>query len=212
MRPRRRLRRSPGRPGSGDVANRVKSTSSGRCRPLFVSRRAAGPPGEGSRPRARATRRDEERGISLQERIAELAAPLARDADVEVLDVEVKGGGAQRLVRVIVDRKGGVTIDACQRLSQRLSVALDEQDPIEGRYQLEVTSPGTDYPLTGRAAFDRVEGRAVLVHHDSGDGKVRQVRGTVVGADDDAVVLDVDGEQRRLPYAEIVKAAQALPW
>lgn len=150
--------------------------------------------------------------ISPEEQIAEIAEPLARDAGLDLVEVEVKGGGAQRLVRVIVDRKGGVTVEACQRLSQRMSVRLDEEDPIEGRYKLEVTSPGTDYPLRGQAAFDRVEGRAVLVHHDAGDGRVLQVRGSVVRAEEDAVVLDVDGEERRLPYDEIVKAAQALPW
>nr|WP_276319887.1 ribosome maturation factor RimP [Egibacter rhizosphaerae] len=142
----------------------------------------------------------------------ELAEPVAREASLDLVDVEVKGGGAQRLVRVTVDRKGGVTIEACQELSRRLSVALDEQDPVEGGYKLEVTSPGTDHPLQDREAFERVEGRAVLVQRDEGDGRVQQLRGTVTGADDSAVVLDVDGRSIRVPYAEIVKATQTLPW
>jgi ribosome maturation factor RimP len=116
------------------------------------------------------------------------------------------------LVRVVVDRKGGIDLEACQRLSRQLSTALDAADPIDGRYVLEVTSPGVDYPLTDRAAFDRVEGRLVRVHRRVSDTQVVEIRGTVTVAEDDAVCLDVDGHPVRVPYREVVKATQALPW
>lgn len=141
--------------------------------------------------------------------VRDLADAAAQRHDVDVLDVEVKGQGARQLVRVVVDRKGGVSVGACQQLSRDLSSALDERDPIGGRYTLEVTSPGTDWPLTDQRSFDRVEGRAVLIHRRSAGDHVEQVRGTVVSADADAVVLD-DGTS--VAYREIVKAAQALPW
>lgn len=144
-------------------------------------------------------------------RVAELARPLAERRGVDLVEVEVKGGGGRRLVRVIVDRKGGVELADCQELSRELSEALDVEDPVEGRYALEVTSPGVDYPLRDPAAFDRVEGRPVLLHREA-DGAPAQVRGVVRAAEADAVVLDVDGEELRVPYAEIVKATQALPW
>lgn len=141
-----------------------------------------------------------------------LAEPLALENDLDLVDVQVKGSGPRRLVRVIVDRKGGVDLGTCQRLSQRLSSRLDEVDPLDDRYALEVTSPGVDHPLADRRAFDRVEGRDVLVHRDAGDGRVLQVRGRVAGTDDEAVVLDADGESVRVRYDEIVKATQSLPW
>lgn len=141
-----------------------------------------------------------------------LAEPLVLENDLDLVDVQVKGSGPRRLVRVIVDRKGGVDLGTCQRLSQRLSSRLDEVDPIDDRYALEVTSPGVDHPLADRRAFDRVEGRDVLVHRDAGDGRVLQVRGRVAGTDDEAVVLDADGESVRVRYDEIVKATQSLPW
>jgi ribosome maturation factor RimP len=128
------------------------------------------------------------------------------------VDVQVKGAGSRMLVRVVIDRKGGISIAACERLSQQLSAALDVANPIEGRYVLEVTSPGVNYPLTDQAAFDRVEGRLVLIHRRAPDGRVEQVRGTVTAAEDDAVCLDTDSEVVRVPYGEIVKATQALPW
>jgi ribosome maturation factor RimP len=144
-------------------------------------------------------------------RIRALAEPLAHASQVELIDVQVKGTGSRTLVRVIVDRKGGIDLASCEQLSCELSAALDRADPIEGRYVLEVTSPGVDYPLTDQAAFYRVEGRAVLVHR-RGDRGVTQLRGVVTTADPDAVVLDVEGDLVRVPYREIVKATQALPW
>lgn len=140
---------------------------------------------------------------------------VARHADafgVDVLAVEHKGSGSRQLVRVVVDRKGGVPIDTCQRLSQQLSADLDRVDPIGGRYTLEVTSPGVDWPLTDRPAFDRVEGREVLIHRRDDAGRVEQVRGRVVRANDDAVDIDDGSGTVAVAYADIVSAAQALPW
>ncbi|MGH8883627.1 MAG: ribosome maturation factor RimP [Egibacteraceae bacterium] len=155
-------------------------------------------------------------------RIRALAEPLAQADHAELIDVQVKGAGSRTLVRVVVDRKGGIDLASCQRLASELSAALDAADPIEGRYVLEVSSPGVDHPLTDQAAFDRVQGRVVLVHrreHRSGvgnpgapDDAVTQLRGTVATADPDAVTLDVDGEPVRVRYREIVRATQALPW
>lgn len=147
-----------------------------------------------------------------EETVRALAEPLARDSDVDLVDVQVKGSGPRRIVRVIVDRNGGVDLATCQRLSRELSARLDETDPIADRYALEVTSPGVDHPLTGQRSFERVAGRDVLVHRDGGDGRVLQLRGRVVAAEDEAVVLDTQAEQVRVRYDEIVKATQCLPW
>ena len=146
--------------------------------------------------------------IDVADRVRALALPLAEAAHADLIDVQVKGAGSRVHVRVVVDRKGGVDLATCQRLSQELSDALDADDPIEGRYVLEVSSPGVDRPLTDRASFDRVEGRLVEVHRRDD----RPVRGTVAAAEPDAVVLDAGGEAVRVPYDDIVKATQALPW
>jgi ribosome maturation factor RimP len=144
--------------------------------------------------------------------VHDLAEPLVDEAGLDLVDVQVRGAGPRRLVRVVVDRKGGVELGLCQRVSQRLSARLDEVDPIPDGYALEVTSPGIDHPLTDRRSFDRVEGRDVLVHRDRGDGAVVQVRGTVEQAQDDGVLLRTEAGAERVPYREIVKARQSLPW
>ncbi|MPZ72273.1 MAG: ribosome maturation factor RimP [Nitriliruptorales bacterium] len=137
--------------------------------------------------------------------------PLADQAGLDLIDVQVKGAGARTLVRVTVDRKGGVDIGSCQRLSGDLSRALDESDPIASRYQLEVSSPGITHPLREQRDFDRVEGRVVSVRRRVDDA-LDEVKGTVVKAADAQVVLDVHGDRVTIAYGDIDRATQALPW
>jgi ribosome maturation factor RimP len=149
-----------------------------------------------------------------------LAQPLADAAGVDLVAVQMKGSGSRRLLRVVVGRKGGVDLEQCQHLSKQLSAQLDDADPIPDGYALEVTSPGVDWPLTDVADFDRVEGREVLVHRGTAAAAApEQVRGTVVSADPDGVTLRVPGAKKgaparevNIPYGEIVKARQSLPW
>jgi ribosome maturation factor RimP len=144
--------------------------------------------------------------------IRDMALQEANAHGVDVLAVELKGQGARQLVRVVVDRKGGVSIDTCQKISRALSVRLDGTDPIDAHYTLEVTSPGTDWPLTGQPDFDRIEGREVLIHHRDASDRVEQVRGRVVAAGPTAVEVDDGRMSVAVAYSDILKAAQVLPW
>lgn len=146
------------------------------------------------------------------EAVRALAARSAMAAGLDLVAVEVKGAGQGRVVRVVVDRKGGVDLGTCQAVSRTLSGDLDTLPELDDGYRLEVSSPGVGTPLTDRRAFDRVEGRAVTVHRHGRGDRLTELRGTVVTAEDDAVVLDVGGEVLRVPYPEIAKATQRLPW
>lgn len=145
-----------------------------------------------------------------------LVRPLAEQADVELVDVVIKGEGARTRVRVIVDRKGGVDVGTCQKISKALSRGLDEADPAAQRYTLEVTSPGTDRPLDDQRDFDRIEGRAVKVvlhGQDEEPEDARTLRGVVTAAGPETVQLtDSDGTLHEVPYRDIHKATQELPW
>lgn len=143
--------------------------------------------------------------------VRDLVDREARTHDADVLAVEVKGQGARQLVRVVVDRKGGIPVDVCQRISRELSRQLDTIDPIGARYTLEVTSPGIDWPLTDQQTFDRVEGRPVVIDRRSGDA-VTQVRGHVVGAGATAVEVNDGAAVITVAYDDIVAATQTLPW
>lgn len=140
--------------------------------------------------------------------VRELAEELATASGLDLVEVAVKGQAPRQLVRIKVDRKGGVDLAACQELSRAISARLDEADPVPGRYTLEVSSPGVNHPLEGRRAFERVEGRQVRVLRQ----EAPEITGAVRAADDEAVVLEVEGTDVRVPYEQIVKATQALPW
>jgi ribosome maturation factor RimP len=165
----------------------------------------------------------------LADTVDALARPLALEADLELIEVLVKGEGARTRVRVVVDRKGGVDVGSCQKISKALSRSLDETDPVAAKYTLEVTSPGIDRVLDDQRSFDRIEGRLVraVVREDgaapsgaadetaaeSDRPATTEVLGTVTTAGPDAVELtDADGEVHALPYHLIVKATQELPW
>ena len=138
-----------------------------------------------------------------------LARPLAAARDAELITVEVRGGGSRTRVRVVVDRKGGIDLGTCQAISRALAKELDEVDPLQGRYTLEVTSPGTDRPLVDQTDFDRIEGRLVrILTFGEEDGT-----GPVTAAAPDAVELtDKAGDTHRIAYDDIRKATQELPW
>ena len=144
--------------------------------------------------------------------VARLAALAASAGDVDLVDVQVRGAGSRRLVRVVVDRKGGVDVERCRRVSADLAARLDAADPFDARYRLEVTSPGVAHPLRDRRAFDRVEGREVVVRRAVPGAPAEPLRGRVRTARADGVELDVAGRAVRVPYDQIEKATQCLPW
>ena len=134
-------------------------------------------------------------------------APVVERAGADLEDVAVAPAGRRRVVRVVVDHDGGISLDDLAEVSRVLSDALDEIDAREpallgGAYVLEVTSPGVDRPLVAPRHWRRNTGRlvrAVLVDGGELTGRVRGVQ------EDTDVVLDVDGEQRALPLAGIAR-------
>ncbi|WP_290585119.1 ribosome maturation factor RimP [Alicyclobacillus sp.] len=99
----------------------------------------------------------------VTEIVEQLALPIAREAGVELVDVEYKKEGANWYLRVFIDKEGGVDIDDCTRVSERLSEKLDEVDPIPSSYFLEVSSPGAERPLKKPSDYERAVGHLVHV-------------------------------------------------
>ena len=99
----------------------------------------------------------------VTELAAELAAPIVRDAGCTLWDVEYVREAGEWFLRVYIDKEGGVSIDDCEAVSRPLSDALDEADPIEGSYVLEVSSAGADRPLKKPAHFRQFLGAEVDV-------------------------------------------------
>lgn len=141
-----------------------------------------------------------------RDRLAEvLTGPLAATGlDVEAIDVTP--AGKRRLVRVAVDKDGGVTLDDIAEATREVSRVLDgpEGSEVLGEmpYTLEVTSPGTDRPLTHPRHWRRNQGRLVKVTF----ADKTMATGRITGSDDARAVLDVDGTPREVDYDDVQKA------
>jgi ribosome maturation factor RimP len=131
-------------------------------------------------------------------------APVVEAAGYDLEDLVVTPAGKRRLVRLVVDKDGGVTLDECAELSRQVSPALDEADEAlgQGAYTLEVSSPGVARPLTAPRHWRRSLGRLVRVTRTEGAA----VTGRLVAVDDEGVELEVDGARLTIALAQVAKA------
>lgn len=140
--------------------------------------------------------------FELQTTLEQLVAPLLEKAGVELVELQVAGSNRRPVLRVYVDRPGGITIGECATLSRAMEDLLDVHDPIEGSYTLEVSSPGLDRPLKSDRDFQRAVGRAVRLIVRGGSTVV----GTLVSCEGPDLVVTVREEPVRIPRAEVLKA------
>ena len=132
-------------------------------------------------------------------RVRAVIEPVVSGAGFDLEDVSLSRAGRRHVVRVLVDADGGINLDDVAVVSREISAALDEAEEtggevLAGEYQLEVGSPGVDRPLTLPRHWRRNVTRLVAVNG---------VTGRVTAADDQGIVLDVDGRARELTYAEL---------
>jgi ribosome maturation factor RimP len=139
----------------------------------------------------------------VRDRLAGVITDPLADAGLDVEAIELSNAGKRKLLRVAVDKDGGVTLDDIAEATKEVSRLLDETDVMgEQAYLLEVTSPGTDRPLTLPRHWRRNADR--LVKTTLRDGET--VTGRVVATDDQHATLDVDGATREIAYADVAKA------
>ncbi len=147
---------------------------------------------------------------SVADQARSLLEPILAREGFELVEVEWAREGQAWVLRVFVDRAGGVTIDHCQELSRTIEPVLDVEDFIEPAYNLEVSSPGLDRPLRKESDFERFAGQRAHVKTfgpiDSPTGPRKNWTGTLKGFKDGAVEIDVDGALHRIPHDKIAKA------
>lgn len=141
------------------------------------------------------------------ERVREMVTGILEFAGMELVHLEMKREPGGLLLRLFIDKDGGVTLDDCSRISRQLSAQLDLEDPIPERYTLEVSSPGLDRPLYSDRDYARFAGRQVrLATFSQVEGRRRFV-GRLVGLIDGAVRLVLeDGREVGIPKENVAKA------
>lgn len=127
--------------------------------------------------------------------LTELIEPVAAECGFELVRVRMTGSGTKTL-QIMAERPDGtMSASDCAKLSRALSPILDEVDPIDGNYVLEVSSPGVDRPLTRLKDFERWEGFEAKIELDRMVEGQKRFRGVIVGVEDGAIAVDLEGEE-----------------
>jgi len=141
------------------------------------------------------------------ERIREIAERVANSEGMELVDVEFLGRGPRAVVRIFLDKPGGITVRDCQIVSQQVGTILDVEDFIQRSYTLEVSSPGLDRKLLKPSDYQHFAGRLVkLVLRGPSQGP-RRFQGRLLGMEEDKVRVDTgNGQVVQFDYDDIEKA------
>ena len=151
---------------------------------------------------------------SVADKIEEIARRVAEPEGLEVVEVEVKGGGNNRFVRISIDKPEGVTHGDCENVSQQVGTILDVEDIIPGsHYTLEVSSPGVERKLIKPQDYQRFQGKkAKITLREPIEGR-RNWEGTLAGLEDGAVALETEpGTTVRFPIEQVQKANLKFEW
>jgi len=142
---------------------------------------------------------------NLSEQLKERLLPLVKEENLELVDLEFFPGGPRFLLRIYVDKPGGVTIDDCANLSRKVADFLDMEDLIPHRYNLEVSSPGLERPLITREDFIRKIGEKIrLFLKEPVEGKLELV-GEIKNLQEETLYLSTKSEGAE-PHEDEVKA------
>lgn len=150
----------------------------------------------------------------VTEIVSQLASPIIEDLGLELVDIEYVKEGRDWFLRVFIDKETGVDIEECGLVSERLSEKLDEVDPIEHNYFLEVSSPGAERPLKKQADFEKAIGKNVYMKtYEPIEGE-KTFEGILTAFDGKNVTLEIKVKTRKktinIPYEKIAKARLAV--
>ena len=147
---------------------------------------------------------------AYREKILQLVEPVLEDEKMELVDMECLRMKTRWVVRIFIDKEGGITLDDCSEISHQVGDILEVNDIPPGPYTLEVSSPGLDRPLARDKDFMKYRGHKVYVRIDEKIEGIRNFRGELIDyLDEDGrkiLMVDVAGKTYRIPRELVVKA------
>lgn len=149
---------------------------------------------------------------TLEQRIHGIAAGVISDASHFLVSVIVRGVRGSRVVEVFIDGDDGVSISTLAKYSREMSFMLDTEDFLDGKYKLEVSSPGADRPLLLLRQYKKHIDRKLKVKSETSEGNQIQ-EGTLTNVGDDFIELTFANKQsRKIVFSEILESKVMLPW
>jgi len=141
-----------------------------------------------------------------------LIQPVADGLGYMLWDVEYVKEGADMILRITIDKDEGIDIEDCEKMSRAIDPIIDEADPIEVSYKMEVSSPGIERILTRPEHFEKCMGEKVEVKLYAPVGGKKQIVGILSGADEKTVTVNADGEDIVLEKSAVAKVCTVFEW
>lgn len=149
----------------------------------------------------------------VAEKVGEIAQRVAESEGIELVEVQVLGGGSHRVVRISIDKPAGVSHADCELVSHQVGTILDVEDVIPGHYTLEVTSPGVERKLIKPKDFERFQGKKAKVTLREPVDNQRHWEGTLAGFEDGVISLAAEGGKTvRFRHDQVDKANLKFEW
>ncbi|MEX2525142.1 MAG: ribosome maturation factor RimP [Gammaproteobacteria bacterium] len=142
--------------------------------------------------------------------LVKLLQPVISGLGYEMLGIESVPQGRDSLVRIYIDREGGISLDDCERVSEQVTGVLDVEDPVKGSYRLEVSSPGLDRPLFTLEQCRRYLGCDIHVRLRSKLHGRRKITGRLTELQGETIVIDESGTNYDIP-ADMIERASLVP-
>ncbi|GFO65195.1 ribosome maturation factor RimP [Geomonas paludis] len=150
--------------------------------------------------------------VDVVERVTEIVAEIGGPLGIDLVDLEYKREGRDMVLRLFLEKEGGITLDDCADVSRQLSDILDVEDFMPERYNLEVSSPGICRPLKKIADYERFQGHLVKVKTfdmltDDAGNKRKTFTGKLLGVQDGVISIDLtEGQHASIPLDKVAKA------
>ncbi|MEW5250172.1 ribosome maturation factor RimP [Microbulbifer discodermiae] len=146
-----------------------------------------------------------------REQLEELLAPVVASLGCELWGIDYQTHGRNALLRIYIDADRGIAVEDCEKVSRQASAVLDVEDPISGRYTLEVSSPGLDRPLYRLEHYQRFVGSRIDVRLRMPLEGRRKWQGLLAGVEGEEVVLRIDDENEYLLPIDSIERANIIP-
>lgn len=150
--------------------------------------------------------------MTLNEKLENLFNPVFEEMGYDIVRLQLQGGEKRKTLQIMAERKDNrpMSVEDCAALSRAISPILEEEDPIEDNYTLEVSSPGLDRPLVKPADFDRFKGFEAKVETSVLINGRKRFSGRLIGLNGEDVLISFEGQDIKIPFTEISKAKLLL--
>jgi ribosome maturation factor RimP len=150
--------------------------------------------------------------VQNQSKIEQIVLPIVQSKGAFLVEISVRGERTGKIIEIFADTATGITTELCAEISREVSPLLDDQDVIQGKYHLIVSSPGLDKPLKLPQQYRRNIGRNIVISAHV-EGQTKKITGEIADANDERVVVRSEsGTQEEVAFADIAEALVIPKW